>query len=245
MLNDKEMKSRVPTLAILGYHKIGEPSPGGWNTWFYIPEKTFVEHLTFLRENGWKVINIQTFLQSLIDPEIISDRSVMITFDDGYLSIRRYALPWLRRFDCPAVLFVPTDYIGSQNLFDEGIEPAEDICGWEDLRELQRNGVSVQSHGASHRWFSKLTPHEQERELFLSKEVLEDNLGSAVDVLAFPYGDNGKEHEETAKSLSKAGYHAAFLYGGSPMQLPPVDLYRLPRLTMGPNSDLQKMLKQR
>ena len=33
-------------LAILGFHKIGEPAAGGWETWFYIPEATFVEHLS-------------------------------------------------------------------------------------------------------------------------------------------------------------------------------------------------------
>ena len=32
------------TLAMLAYHKIGAPAPGGWETWNYIPEETFAAH---------------------------------------------------------------------------------------------------------------------------------------------------------------------------------------------------------
>ena len=63
------------------------------------------------------------------------------------------ALPILKRFDAPAVMFVPTDYIGRRNTFDAGVEPDEAICDWEDLRALADQGVSIQSHASSHRRF--------------------------------------------------------------------------------------------
>src|SRR5436309_3495743 len=44
------------SLAILGYHKIGPPAPGGWETWYYVLESTFARHLASLREGGWDVI---------------------------------------------------------------------------------------------------------------------------------------------------------------------------------------------
>jgi hypothetical protein len=39
------------SLAILAYHKIGEPPPGGWQTWFYVPEENFVGHLRLAFEH--------------------------------------------------------------------------------------------------------------------------------------------------------------------------------------------------
>ena len=46
------------TLAILSFHKVGEPSPDSWRSWFYTPEQAFVGCLRYLRENGWPVIDV-------------------------------------------------------------------------------------------------------------------------------------------------------------------------------------------
>src|SRR5690349_16179849 len=132
----------MKTLAILGYHKIGPPPPGGWETWFYIPEETFLEQLATLRASGWRVIDAQAFLEGLARPEILPERAALITFDDGYRSNLEVAVPLLQRFDYPAVMFVPTAFIGGRNTFDGGAEPDEPICDWEDLGELERCGVS-------------------------------------------------------------------------------------------------------
>jgi peptidoglycan/xylan/chitin deacetylase (PgdA/CDA1 family) len=139
-------------LAILGFHKIGEPPPGGWETWFYIPEATFVEHLSYLWEQDWQVIDLATFLKGLQAPNSLPERAALLTFDDGYRSMRTVAVPLLLQFRYPAVFFVPTDFIGERNTFDAA-EPEEALCDWDDLVELERHGVSVQSHGASHRPF--------------------------------------------------------------------------------------------
>src|SRR5262245_21752607 len=116
------MKSSKQTLAILGYHKIGPPPPGGWETWFYVPEATFVTHLAFLKENGWQVIDATTFLRGLAEPDSLPDRAALLTFDDGYKSMCDVTLPCLQRFGFPAVLFVPTDYVGRTNSFDADTE---------------------------------------------------------------------------------------------------------------------------
>ncbi len=77
-----------------------------------------------------------------------------------------------------------------------------------------------------------------------SRAVLECNLGKPVEVFAFPYGDNGGDQEKVVKALKRAGYRAACLYGGGPNPLPIADPYRLARLAMGPNTDLQSELEQ-
>ncbi len=88
-------------LATLSFHKIGEPPRNGWKTWFYISEKPFTRQLGFLARHGWKVIDLATFLQGLAEPEIRPPKAALLTFDDGYRSMRRVALPWLRRFRYP------------------------------------------------------------------------------------------------------------------------------------------------
>jgi peptidoglycan/xylan/chitin deacetylase (PgdA/CDA1 family) len=196
-----------------------------------------------LRENGWHVISLEDFLGSLTAPHSLPPRSVLLTFDDGYQSMRRIALPWLVEFRYPAVVFVPTNFIGGHNWFDTDNEPEEVICDWDDLRELERNGVSVQSHGVSHRAFSELDLAEQKEELIRSKAVLEEGLSKSVNVFAYPYGDEGLDADIQRILLGQAGYISACLYGGGPIRLPIADPYRLSRVAMGPDTDLQAELE--
>jgi peptidoglycan/xylan/chitin deacetylase (PgdA/CDA1 family) len=229
-------------LAILGFHKIGKPSSGGWESWFYIPEAIFIGYLQYLKENDWHVIDLLSFIRGLASPNSLPERAALLTFDDGYKSIRDVALPCLLRFRFPGVLFVPTKFIGGYNDFDIGIEPKEPICDWDDLRELERCGVSVQSHGVSHRSFSELDPVQQQEELLRSKAKLEAGLGKPVEVFAHPYGDEGTDHQELGRILKRAGYRAACLYGGGPISFPIANPYRLTRLAMGPDTDLEEAL---
>src|SRR5215204_7685155 len=103
-----------------------------------------------LHKQGWQVIDFLALLGGITAPESLPERAALLTFDDGYRSMRTVALPWLLRFEYPAVFFVPTDFIGGRNTFDPA-GPEEAICDWDDLCELERRGVSVQSHAASHR----------------------------------------------------------------------------------------------
>ncbi len=229
-----ETRRRLP---ILSFHRIGTPPPE-WDSWFYVPEGTFVDHLRYLRETGWQVIDLGAFLAGLTAPDSLPEKAALLTFDDGFRSVREVALPWLVRFGYPAVMFVPTDFVGRSSSFDADDEPEEPICDWAELRELRRWGVSIQSHAASHRRFSKLDPQEQEHEIARSKATLEAELGDPVAVLAYPYGDPGVDPGRAQSALRHAGYQAAFLYGGGPARLPGEDRYRLPRIAMGPDTDL-------
>src|SRR5882757_412428 len=145
-------------LLVLGFHKIGLPPAGSGSTWFYIPDSVFDGYLKELRDSTWQVIDAGTFVEGLSHPETLPPRSALLTFDDGYCSMRHTAVPRLSAYRFPSVVFVPTSFVGDTNRFDCDIEPEEPICGWEDLLEMQRTGVSVQSHGVTHRRLSELVP---------------------------------------------------------------------------------------
>jgi len=197
----------------LSYHKIGKPAGPDWDTWFHISEAIFANQLSYLHENGWNVIGLEDFFTSLTMPDSLPERSVLLTFDDGYRSMRRVALPLLVEPGYPAVVFVPTDFIGGHNWFGIDNEPEDIMCDWDDLRELERYGVSVQSHGVSHRAFSEPDLAQQKEELLRSKAVLEEGLGKPVTVFAYSYGDAGVDADIQRNLLRECGYTAACLYG--------------------------------
>jgi peptidoglycan/xylan/chitin deacetylase (PgdA/CDA1 family) len=180
----------------------------------------------------------------LNDPETLPSRAALLTFDDGYTSVLRSAVPVLEQFGYPAVMFVPTDFIGRSNEYDRGIEPEEPICGWEELRELESRGVSIQAHGKSHRSFSSLTPDEIRVELEISRDPLQEGLKKLIEVFAYPFGDAGSEPRATAAALQAARYRAACLYRGKTNSLPSDRPFMLERLPMGTETDLASVLSE-
>jgi peptidoglycan/xylan/chitin deacetylase (PgdA/CDA1 family) len=240
-MKDDSVHKRV---AVLAYHKIGGPPADGWDTWHYIPQATFAEQLRFVHDSDWSVIDLSTFLVGLENPESMPDRGLLLTFDDGYASMRSVAYPVLRTFGLPAVCFVPTTHVGACSTFGGGAEPVEPMCDWDDLRELDRNGVAIQSHGVSHNWFSLLNHEEQWEELVQSKGVLEERVGKPIEAFAFPFSDSGRNSDATRGLLLRAGYRAAFLCGGGPKTngLPIQDPFRISRLAMYRDTDLETAL---
>ena len=227
-------------LAILSYHKIG-PGAEAWETWYYVPRRTFEAHLDLLEEDGWEVVDVGAVLAALNGSTRLPERAALLTFDDGYRSVLEQAASVLEERGYPAVAFVPTDFVGRTSEWDAGTsEPPEAICSWDELRELETLGISVQSHGVTHRGASGLGPSELDEELTRSKQQLEEELGTPVELFAFPYGDAGEGEPRAA--LERAGYRGACLYGGGLVTDPVDDPFALPRLPIGSDTDLAAML---
>jgi peptidoglycan/xylan/chitin deacetylase (PgdA/CDA1 family) len=234
---------KVRTLAVLGFHKIGKPSPGAWESWYYIPEQTFLHCLQYLREAGWQVISLYQLLYGLRVPQSLPSRSVLLTFDDGYRSVLKSALPLMQRCGYPGVLFVPTNFIGGRFPLHLSPEAPEEVCDWDDLRRLERSGISIESHGTSHVSFSQLSGAELREEVQESKHAIETQMHKRVRAIAFPYGDAGISQGATSRILRETSYQAGFLYGGGPMHLPIRNPYSLSRIAMGSDSDISQVLR--
>ncbi|MFM8765042.1 MAG: polysaccharide deacetylase family protein [Spartobacteria bacterium] len=232
-----------PVVATLSYHKIGNPPYHGWLTWNYISTEEFSAQMEWFQRRGWEFLSASALLDALKGKGAIPAKSLLITFDDAYESLLENAVPVLKRFSAPAVVFAPTQFVGETNLFDHGVEPLERIADWKTLRALEDSGVSVESHGISHRGFSSLSQDEIVQELDFSREAIRKNLAKESRLFAFPYGDCGNNQTAVHSAIHRAGYEVAFLYGGGLFDLgqTPAPLF-LPRLAMGPGVDLEAML---
>ena len=230
-------------VATLSYHKIGNPSLDGWLTWNYTSTEEFSAQLEWFHKKGWQFLSAAALLDALNGSRALPEKSVLVTFDDAYESLLENALPILKRFSAPAVVFAPTQFIGGTNLFDHGVEPLERIADWNTLTALEDAGISVESHGYSHRAFSSLNSLEIQQELEFSKETIRKNLGKDSRMFAFPYGDFGADKAAMDSLIRRAGYDVAFLYGGGTFELgeTPSPLF-LPRLAMGPGVNLDELV---
>ena len=67
---------------------------------------------------------------------------------------------------------------------------------------MQQSGlVRIYSHTNTHRDMNMLSEAEGHTELRLSKYLIETNLGTPCDVLAYPYGSYSEEWEKAANDM--------------------------------------------
>jgi peptidoglycan/xylan/chitin deacetylase (PgdA/CDA1 family) len=97
---------------ILCYHKIHELCS---DPRLCVTPSHFAEHLEVLRQHA-RPIRLQHLSQALLN-ESLPDRSVVVTFDDGYADNLYNAKPLLERYDIPATVFVITGYMGHNREF--------------------------------------------------------------------------------------------------------------------------------
>ena len=89
------------------------------------------------------------------------------------------------------------------------------FLNWDEAREMQQAGMAFGSHTHTHEILSELPRERQLEELVVSREILQHELRSSVETLAYPIGKPTTFSEDTVAALRQAGYRAAFShYGG-------------------------------
>jgi peptidoglycan/xylan/chitin deacetylase (PgdA/CDA1 family) len=214
----------VQTVPILCYHRFGTAATAaGWGAKMTVSPANFAQQLDWLARNDYHVIRLAQLQAFLEGKQALPKRSVVITFDDGYESVYRHALPVLRKYNFPATLFVYNDFIG-----------AGDALSWAQLQELSASGlVSVQAHSKTHRnLIERSTGETDERyrqmlelEARAPREAIERKLSGPVRHYAYPYGD---ANEAVLDVLGRQQYLLGVTVnpGGNPFFAQPLMLRR-------------------
>lgn len=80
-------------LVVLQYHHVADDTPAVTS----IKPDEFIEHLNYLADNQFNIVDLPSALQKIKAGETLADKSVAITFDDGYLNLLDVALPELEK----------------------------------------------------------------------------------------------------------------------------------------------------
>lgn len=261
---------------------------------------TFERQLRFLRRH-FTVVGPEEFRDWLLHGRAFPKPPCLITFDDGWKDNLNHARPLLKAQNLPAIIFLPTDYIGTGNafwqerlsrlLFRLGRQPAlhrhslveqyrlaglfegplaelaeragalartfknrdghdidnmmieldallsdnddatdvDTYLGWNDVAAMRADRIHFGSHTISHRILTQIEPAAVAEELTRSRDILEQQLGSPVEFLAYP---NGNHDAGTCEQTRQAGYTLAFTTvpghvtrGDDPMQIRRINIH--------------------
>lgn len=163
--------TRVP---IFMYHQIGYPPKGAskFVAGLYVTPEQFETQMAYLVKNNYKTIGSLELYNLLKKGGNPSQKTVMITFDDGTYGQYKYAFPILKKYGLTA-----TYYIVSNR---SSIRAPQ-------LKEMAKSGMEIASHSATHPNFVNLKNLDQlTYEIYSSKSILAARTGKPVYGIAYP-----------------------------------------------------------
>jgi len=205
---------------IITYHHVGIPS-GKWrlNT---VSEKSFEYQMSFIKRHGFEVISFDDLVEGIKKGHQFARNTVVLQFDDGYEDNYKYALPVLKKYEFPAMVFLVSDKIGSPNFLT-----------WDEVKEMEKYDFLAGAHTRHHVYLPRADMPEAQDEIAGSKKVIESHLGHNIDYFCYP---SGGFTEDIKRLVKEAGYKAAVTTNRGKDRFN-VDLYELKRIHMSNTDD--------
>jgi peptidoglycan/xylan/chitin deacetylase (PgdA/CDA1 family) len=164
------------------------------------PPRLFRDGMARFDEWGFRTLGLPDVVGYLKDRTPLPERSVLLTFDDGYRSVYDEAFPVLRRHGMRATVFLTVGTSG-------GTDPdrrlpslsGRAMLSWGEIREMRDAGIEFGAHTLTHPDLTLLESAQIEREIGDSKAIVEDALGGPVSSFAYPYGSYDRRSRDVAR----------------------------------------------
>lgn len=209
---------------VLMYHHVN-PNPG----LVTVSPATFRTHMETIAANGYRAISADDFLLFLQGRHDLPAKSVLITFDDGYLDNYIHAWPVLQELGLKATIFAVTGWVDDGPV-RRGDLPCPDhktcmariregqgdevMLRWAEIEAMEASGtVEVHSHTHTHtRWDKQLADPAARRaalasDLSQSRNALKERLGREDRHLCWPQGYFDDDYVTVAREL---GFEALY-----------------------------------
>ncbi len=190
--NKTEFRKYLP---ILMFHYIEEISSKSADQMRYrlsFPPEKLEQFLIFFKEHHVETLTFWDLKDAIEGKKQLPQKSVILTFDDGYLDHYKNAFQMLKKYNMKGVFFIISKKPGLD----------ANYATWEQLKEMAENGQEIASHTVSHLDLTTLSDKRIIYELATSKKTIEEKIGKPVITLCYPAG----KYDDRAIKIASDNY---------------------------------------
>ena len=231
-----QVPARIP---VLMYHSVcRQPTPETRDLSVHPIE--FEQQLAVLGDLGFTAVTMAGLVDHWrrtatgAEPAPLPERTVVLTFDDGYADFHEVVLPLLEHHRTTATLYVTTGWLADAGKQRAGRALAP-MLNWSQLAEIAAQGVEVGGHSHSHAQLDQLSPPQLLEELTVNQSLLEQRLQRTVATFGYPYGYSSARVRRAVHACGYSGACAVANALAEPRQGP----YALSRLTVRRSTTLE------
>lgn len=177
-------------LPVLLYHNIALRGSATTEPSMTISPSQFKKQVHWLAKNGYTPIRPSDWLAWCRTGRVLPRKPVLLTFDDAYVGVEKYALPVLNQYGFHAAVFVVTTQVGGMNEWERRIGrlgtdrlmTAQQIAWWAS------KGIEFGAHSRTHVDLTLLSEYQLTEEVDGSSRDLEAVVRVRIVSFAYPYG---------------------------------------------------------
>ncbi|MEO8376276.1 MAG: polysaccharide deacetylase family protein [Candidatus Sumerlaeota bacterium] len=170
----------------------------------------FAKQIETWISQGVRFLRLSEFLAIAQGNAPIEQNAILLTFDDGLLSVYESAFSILRKERIPATIFLVSAYMGKMNQWpgQPAFVPTLPVMSWEQAREMHHAGIEFGVHTATHPRLTSCDDITVDRELHECSTALQQALTSSkrVRAVAYPYGAVSPAIEDIARERFAVGF---------------------------------------
>ena len=183
-------------IPILLYHRIGV-SP--IDSQYYVTPDKFEDQMKLLHDWEYTVIPIELLVEAIEEGASLPPRPIIITFDDGDISVYETAFPIMQKYGLIGVAYIVGNYMDTDGYMTVG-----------QIKKLAAAGWEIGSHSRSHRDLTRLRVPVQRQEIYQARRELEKATGVQALTFAYPFGFM---NDSVGSQVHAAGFIAAMGLG--------------------------------
>lgn len=188
----------LPTQAavILQYHHVADDTPHVTS----VTKEQFAAHLALLKQHEFNVIPLERLIDAVKNQHQLPDKSVVITFDDGYQNNADNAHPLLKKYGYPYTVFVNPELIDKK-------QPG--LMSWQTLKKLANEGATIANHTSRHDYLvrnkGKNWLAETRSDILAAEKRITEEIGYSKKWVAYPYGEFNHALQQLVADLDFVG----------------------------------------
>lgn len=236
-----------PKVAVLCYHNLATkeekekyPEEKDW----IIEVANFEEQLQYLQKHHYKTLTLEEFKDWKEGKIEVPQKSVLITFDDGFLSNYHYAFPLLKKYNMNATIFLIGQYMKQEEESKQVKKWKSNVKEYMNMETIAKAkqeypNIDFASHSYWLHYQKSISEKSQEQ---LTNDVKSFNQEiTQTKAYAYPFGAN---NDKMIQALKDADYDLAFIYGPTKKEYRKAsrkdDNYKIPRLNVSHGMEVSK-----